>query len=80
MEIMCQRGSENHVFVDLLQRLRKGQCNENDYELLNSKILSNAQPNWMQEEWSETPVIVSNNEAKDLINAWCAEAFTAKTG
>ena len=68
------------MFVELLQRLRTGQCNEDDYELLNSKLLCNAQTDWSQEEWTEAPVIVSNNEAKDLINMWCAQAFAAKTG
>ena len=78
--IMRQRGPENQPFIQLLQRLRTGQCNEDDYELLNSKLLCNAEPLWSQEEWRESPVIVSNNEAKDLINLKCAEAFAARTG
>ena len=79
-DIMRQRGPENQPFIQLLQRLRTGQCNEDDYELLNSKLLCNAEPDWSQEEWRESPVIVSNNEAKDLINLKCAEAFAARTG
>ena len=79
-EIMRQRGPENQCFIELLQRLRVGQCNEDDYKLLNTKILCDAQPNWAEEKWTETPVIVSNNEAKDLINTRCAKAFAARTG
>lgn len=79
-EIMRQRGPENQHFIELLQRLRIGQCNEDDYDLLNTKILCHAQPDWAEKDWTETPVIVSNNEAKDLINIRCAEAFAAKTG
>ena len=67
-EVMRQRGPENQNFVELLQRLRTGQCDEADYELLNSKLLHNARPDWSKKEWTESPVIVSNNEAKDLIN------------
>ena len=79
-EVMQQRGLENQNFVELLQRLRTGQCNEADYELLNSKLLHNAWPDWPKKEWTESPVIVSNNEAKDLINLRCAQAFAARSG
>ena len=79
-EIMRQRGPENQAFVDLLQRLRKGQCHEANSELLNTKLLRNAEPDWAKEEWCKTPVIVSNNEAKDWINTRCTEAFAARSG
>ena len=48
-EIMHQRGPENQAFVELLQRLRKGQCNKGNYELLNTKLLHNAEPDCAKE-------------------------------
>ena len=78
-QIMRQQGPENQPFVDLLQRLRTGVCNENDYELLCSKLVCHAKPDWSQTLWNEAPVIVSNNEAKDKINEQCAHAFAART-
>jgi hypothetical protein len=77
---MRHRGEQNQSFIRLLQRLRTGQCTNADFDLLNSKLLHNARPDWTEKEWRDCPIIVSNNEAKDLINLRCAEAFALKTG
>jgi hypothetical protein len=78
-QIMRQQGAENQPFVNLLQRLRTGLCTEDDYNLLSSKLVSHARPDWSQTLWNQAPVIVSNNEAKDKINEQCAHAFAART-
>ncbi|KAJ3924233.1 MAG: hypothetical protein NXY57DRAFT_868332, partial [Lentinula lateritia] len=63
-EVMRQAGSENAQFVDLLQRLRVGAFC----------------PDWNGPDWSDTPIIVSSNRAKDRLNEKAAEAFAKKTG
>lgn len=40
-EVMRQRGSENAAFVDLPARLREGRCTEQDYNLLQSRLVEN---------------------------------------
>lgn len=80
-EIMRQTGSSNDRFVALLGRLRKGQCTDDDYTLLKSRIISpeNNIPN-SKEQWKHAPVIVTENAAKDALNEKLATAFANRTG
>lgn len=78
-QVMRQHGSENKQFVDLLQRLHFGMCNEEDYHLLCSKLVCHNKPDWSQSLWNQAPVIVSNNEAKDMLNEQCAHVFSDRT-
>ncbi|TEB33501.1 hypothetical protein FA13DRAFT_1573945, partial [Coprinellus micaceus] len=48
-----QDGDENERFVELLDRLRLGECNDEDYELLCTR-------------WC--PIIVTDNASKDALN------------
>jgi hypothetical protein len=76
-QIMRQQGPENFQFINLLQRLRVGACNEDDYKLLCSKLSYTTKPDWSQKLWNQAPIIVSNNEAKDKINDRCTRNFSA---
>lgn len=40
----------------------------------------NAAPNWNDDDWLRAPIIVSNNEVKDMINEAAAQTFACKTG
>lgn len=77
-ETMRQSGSENAVFVDLLQRLRDGCCTEDDYDMLVSRSIQSL-PN-VGEEWKLAPVIVTSNATRDVINRRAAEAFAEQVG
>ena len=73
-ESMRQSGRENAGFVDLLQRLRDGVCNAEDYDLLAGRHLRkmNVQN---RGAWKFAPVIVTSNATRDAINRRAAEAF-----
>ncbi|KAJ3846650.1 hypothetical protein EV368DRAFT_25879, partial [Lentinula lateritia] len=79
-KVMRQTGIENKPFVDLLSHLRTGSCTQSDYDLLNTRVLGNVQPNWSDPQWASTPTIVSSNRVKDLINERATEAFAKRTG
>ncbi|KAJ6535161.1 hypothetical protein B0H19DRAFT_963966 [Mycena capillaripes] len=53
-----QSGPENARFLALLGRLREGRCTHSDYALLNSRILSNMNINWMDDRWRRAPMLV----------------------
>jgi hypothetical protein len=79
-ETMRQCGNGNADFVELLQRLRDGACNEKDYEILSGRVLK---PRTLASKSGEemfTPVIVTNNATRDEINRKATEAFAARSG
>ncbi|KAJ3817854.1 hypothetical protein F5880DRAFT_1449498, partial [Lentinula raphanica] len=78
-EITRQTGAKNKELVSLLSRLRFGQCNERDFDLLNSRLASVVCPDWSDNTWSTTPLIVCNNDTKDVLNARMAAAFAERT-
>ncbi|KAJ7205840.1 hypothetical protein GGX14DRAFT_341488, partial [Mycena pura] len=67
-------------FVDLLSRLRMGKCTENDFELLNSRLLSRQRPDWNAPGFQNIPVIVPTNAIKDALNERAARVYAARTG
>lgn len=79
-ENMRQHGPENKALVSLLNRLREGKCTSDDFDLLNSKQLSVSDFTSAENEWSNVPIIVTNNECKDALNVRATAEFAAKTG
>ena len=80
VESMRQQGPENLAFVSLLTRLRSGECTRDDFDLLNSRLLSNVTDRSKLRPWGDAPVIVSDNATKDAINEQAACAFATNTG
>ena len=78
-EIKRQTGRGNEEFVSLLGRLREGRCTDADYELLQTRVLGAVQPDWSDPSWRHVPIIVTENAAKDAINASAAAAFAQHT-
>ena len=74
-----QSGEQNQCFVELLDRLRDGRCLAEDYTLLNTRLVSNAQPDFNSSEWKHIPLIVSDNTVKDQMNNTAAMAFAKET-
>lgn len=73
-----QSGTVNAVFVNLLSRLRRGECNDADYALLSTRVLTPEVAEIFHEKdspWRSCPMIVSDNAAKDAINEGRAIQF-----
>ncbi|KAJ3009702.1 hypothetical protein NUW54_g2705 [Trametes sanguinea] len=79
-EIMRQRGPENTAFVDLLARLRVGQCTAEDYELLRTRVLTENEELLNDPQWADVPIIVYDNATKDALNVKATQAFAQRTG
>lgn len=77
-----QSGAENARFVELLNRLRLGECNASDFHLLQNRIVSATLnvSQWNLPLSNIVPVIVTDNTTKDAINSDLAAAFAARTG
>ena len=78
-EQMRQSGEGNAKFVSLLSRLRDGSCTEEDFELLNTRLISVANEDLTTELWQNAPMIVSENAVKDAINVRATQAFAERT-
>lgn len=79
-EQMRQAGPENQPFVEMLSRLREGRCSEEDYDLLNTRMLSNVLNGDNLGSWTDAPVVVYSNAIKDAINLQATLAFARRTG
>ena len=79
-ETMRQCGDENAEFVSLLQRLRDGVCNQEDYNQLKGRCLGNHSSTKMADDWKFAPIIVTNNATRDAINCRAAKAFAEQEG
>ena len=77
---MRQAGPENEHFVGMLTRLRDGRCTQEDYELLNSRLLRTALDDTLRPQWQNAPMIVYTNAIKDAINIEATVAFAGRTG
>ncbi len=77
---MRQEGSENLHFIELLGRLRVGECTESDYDLLNTRLARTVRPDWNSLDWMNAPVIVSENTVKDAFNDRAARTFAVRNG
>jgi hypothetical protein len=67
-------------FLELLTRLRQGRCTDADFDLLNSRLVTNLRPDWNRPELQNVPIIVSQNELKDALNEKAARVYGARTG
>jgi hypothetical protein len=78
--IMRQSGTENERFVDFLSRLRQGKCTQDDYRLLQSRVITNGIRHEGDCDWKDAPIIVCDNESKDELNIRMTMAFAQRTG
>ncbi|KAJ7572174.1 hypothetical protein C8J56DRAFT_760913, partial [Mycena floridula] len=53
--------------------------NQDDFELLNTRLATTVAPDWNSEKWKDTPIIVAGNEAKDRLNEAATYAFAQRT-
>ena len=80
-QIQRQSGEDNARFVELLTRLRHGECTMADYRLLETRVISPTCniSQWPLDGTERTPVIVCENAAKDAINLSMSHAFAARS-
>jgi len=75
-----QSGEGNMKFVQLLTRLREGKCTDEDFDMLNSRRIDRCDPQMLAaQDWTNIPVIVTNNATKDVLNSFAAVKFTDAT-
>lgn len=79
-EVMRQQGAENENFVQLLARLREGECTREDFRKLDARVMKNTRPDLSDPGWASAPIIVCGNKVKDALNERAAEAFALRTG
>jgi hypothetical protein len=75
-----ERDEKAENFVALLGRLREGRCTDDDFELLNSRLITRIRPDWDDPLLRNVPIIVPNNELKDALNVKAANVYAARTG
>ncbi|KAJ7205797.1 hypothetical protein GGX14DRAFT_367769 [Mycena pura] len=66
-------------FVELLSRLREGRCTEDDFNLLNTRLVTQLRPNWNECRLRNVPIIVSQNRLKDALNEKASIAYAARS-
>jgi hypothetical protein len=75
-----EKDQEAENFVALLGRLREGSCTDEDFETLNSRLITRVRPDWTESRFRNIPIIVSSNELKDALNIKASNAYAARTG
>ncbi|TEB16189.1 hypothetical protein FA13DRAFT_1593326, partial [Coprinellus micaceus] len=72
-----QEGDLNKRFVELLDRLRLGECNDEDYEILCTRVMAPEHAGLFDSNspWRWCPIIVTDNASKDALNEACAIQF-----
>ncbi|KAF4617233.1 hypothetical protein D9613_005788 [Agrocybe pediades] len=79
-EPMRQSGPDNLEYVNLLARLKTGNCLARDYQLLLDYQLQKRPTNWSDPSWDNAPTIVGTNELKDYLNICGVTALAKKRG
>lgn len=75
IKIMYQPGSENKRFVDCLTHLHQGKCTLDDYQLLQTRVITTKAGHTDDCKWIDTPIIVCDNESKYELNIRMTTAF-----
>jgi hypothetical protein len=73
-----QEGEGNEVFVELLGRLREGNCTDDDYKVLSGRVLTPEHTALFRPKdspWRTAPIVVTDNATKDALNEACAIQF-----
>lgn len=78
--VMRQSGAENESFVEFLSHLRQGKCTQDDYQLLQSRVITENIRHDTDCDWKDAPIIVCDNESKDELNIRMTMAFAKRTG
>ncbi|CAF1468535.1 unnamed protein product [Adineta ricciae] len=69
VKLTQQMRTEDSGYLQLLDRLRHGQCNYDDYDLLQTRVVGQPSIESLHDSpWSKAPILVFRNEVRTQIN------------
>ncbi|CAF5095727.1 unnamed protein product, partial [Rotaria sp. Silwood1] len=78
VKLTQQMRTEDPRYRQLLERLRHGQCNYDDYELLLTRVIGQPSVGSLRDSpWNKAPILVFQNEVRTQLNNKAAETGQA---
>lgn len=74
---MRQIGDDNNSFRQLLSRISMGTCTNDDFDLLNTKVIGNNK-SIPDQDWLHAPIITRQNSVKDALNYKAVHTFSQR--
>ncbi|CAF1643020.1 unnamed protein product [Adineta ricciae] len=68
VKLTQQMRTEDLRYLQLLERLREGQCNFEDYELLLTRVVGESSVSLREPPWNQAPMLVFRNEIGTQLN------------
>ncbi|CAF3872763.1 unnamed protein product [Rotaria sp. Silwood1] len=69
VKLTQQMRTEDPQYLQLLERLRRGQCNYDDYELLLTQVIGQPSVGSLNDSpWNKAPILVFRNEVQTQLN------------
>ncbi|CAF1543756.1 unnamed protein product [Adineta ricciae] len=68
VKLTQQMRTEGIRYLQLLERLRQGQCSYEDYELLLKRVVVQSALSLHEPPWNQTPMLVFRNEIRTQLN------------
>ncbi|CAF4215135.1 unnamed protein product, partial [Adineta steineri] len=69
IKLSKQMRTEDERYRELLERLRQGDCNLQDYELLLTRVVGQPSVSFLRESpWNEAPILAYRNEVRTQLN------------
>ncbi|CAF1624132.1 unnamed protein product [Adineta ricciae] len=68
VKLTQQMRTEDSRYLQLLERLRQGQCNFEDYELLLTRVVGQPTVSLREPPWNQAPMLVFRNEIRTQLN------------
>ncbi|CAF3882860.1 unnamed protein product [Adineta steineri] len=81
IKLSKQMRTEDERYRQLLERLREGECNQEDYELLLTRVVGQPSVSSLRESpWNEAPILAYRNEVRTQLNNKAAVHNAAQLG
>ncbi|CAF3777547.1 unnamed protein product [Rotaria sp. Silwood1] len=81
VKLTQQMRTEDPRYLQLLERLRHGQCNYDDYELLLTRVIGQPSVGYLHDSpWNKAPILVFRNEVRTQLNNKAAIHKAAEMG
>ncbi|CAF1233900.1 unnamed protein product [Rotaria magnacalcarata] len=81
LKLTQQMRTEDIRYLQLLERLRHGQCNYDDYELLMTRVVGQPSVGSLRDSpWNKAPILVFRNEVRTQLNCKAAIHNATQSG
>ncbi|CAF4318295.1 unnamed protein product [Rotaria magnacalcarata] len=81
VKLTQQMRTEDIRYLQLFERLRHGQCNYDDYELLMTRVVGQPSVGSLRDSpWNKAPILVFRNEVRTQLNCKAAIHNTTQSG